>query len=300
MLVEASQVVKISSYLEYAFVLGGQTATRINIFWLSWGTLVALGNVTKSLLSGLDPEASKVGNASAIQELRPVYEEEKIILNPWLASFYIMWSFLIWVNSTKSTVAGEKHWLTLTAAAAAKSLQSYPTLCDPIDSSPPGSPIPEILQARTPNWSDHIFFLIESILYKGHPQVNKWQKRLYILGFRFSISPSIEYSGLISFRTDWFELPAVQGTLKSLLQHHCSKASILGRSAFYLIQLSYLYMTTGKTIALTKCTFAIKVMSLIFINMLTRFIIAFLPRSKHLLTSWLQSTTHMYKLRAYY
>lgn len=81
-MVEASQVVKISSYLEYAFVLGGQTATRINIFWLSWGTLVALGNVTKSLLSGLDPEASKVGNASAIQELRPVYEEEKIILNP--------------------------------------------------------------------------------------------------------------------------------------------------------------------------------------------------------------------------
>ena len=104
----------------------------------------------------------------------------------------------------------------------------------------------------------------------------------------FSISPSNEYSGLISFRIDWFDLLAVQGTLKSLLQHYGSEASVLQHSAFFMVQLSHLYMTTGKTIALTKCTFAGKVMSLLF-NMLSRFVIAFLPRSKGLLISWLQS-----------
>ena len=106
--------------------------------------------------------------------------------------------------------------------------------------------------------------------------------------FSFSISPSIEYSGLISFRVDWLDLLAVQGTLKSLLQHHSSKASILQRSAFFMVQLSHPYMTTGKTIALSTWTFVGKVMSLLF-NMLSRIIIAFLPRSKHLLISWLQS-----------
>ena len=100
--------------------------------------------------------------------------------------------------------------------------------------------------------------------------------------------PSTEYSGLISFRTDWFDHPAVQGTLKSLLQHHSSKASILWHSAFFINQLSHLYMTTGKTIALSRRTFVGKVMSLLF-NMLSRFVMAFLPRSKHLLISWLQS-----------
>ena len=104
----------------------------------------------------------------------------------------------------------------------------------------------------------------------------------------FSISPSNEYSGLISFRIDWFDLFAVQGTLKSLLQHHSSKASILWCSAFSIVQLSHPYMTTGKTIALTRQTFVGKVMSLLF-NMLSRFVIAFLPRSKCLLISWLQS-----------
>ena len=106
--------------------------------------------------------------------------------------------------------------------------------------------------------------------------------------FSFSISPSSEYSGLISFRIDWFDLLAVQGTFKSLLQHHSSKASILWRSAFFIGQLSHPYMTTGKTIALTRHTFVGKVMSLLF-NMLSRFLIAFLPRSKCLLISWLQS-----------
>ena len=105
--------------------------------------------------------------------------------------------------------------------------------------------------------------------------------------FSFSISPFNEYSGLISFRIDWSDLPAVQGTLKSLLQHYSSKASILQCSAFFLVQFSHPYMTTGKTIALTIWTFVGKVMSLLF-NMLSRLVILFLPRSKCLLISWLQ------------
>ena len=106
--------------------------------------------------------------------------------------------------------------------------------------------------------------------------------------FSFSISHSNEHSGLISFRMDWLDLFAVQGTLKSLLQHHSSKASILRRSAFFIVQLSHPYMTTGKTIALARWTFVDKVMSLLF-NMLSRLVITFLPRSKHLLISRLQS-----------
>ena len=106
--------------------------------------------------------------------------------------------------------------------------------------------------------------------------------------FSFSISPSNEYSGLISFRIDWLDLLAVQGTLKSLLQRHSSKASILWCSASFIVQLSYAYMTTGKTIALTRCTFFGKVISLLF-NMLSRLVITFLPRRKRLLILWLQS-----------
>ena len=106
--------------------------------------------------------------------------------------------------------------------------------------------------------------------------------------FSFSISPSNEYSGLISFRMDWFDLHAVQGTCKSLLQHHSSKASILQHSAFFIIQLSHPYMTIGKTKALTRQTFVGKVISLLF-NMLSMLVITFLPRSKHLLISWLKS-----------
>ena len=105
--------------------------------------------------------------------------------------------------------------------------------------------------------------------------------------FSFSIIPSKEHPGLISFRKDWLDLLAVQGTLKNLLQHHSSKASILQRSAFFTVQLSHPYMTTGKTIALTRWTFVGKVMSLLF-NMLSWLVITFLPRSKHLLISWLQ------------
>ena len=113
---------------------------------------------------------------------------------------------------------------------------------------------------------------------------SRWPK---YWSFCFSINPSNAYSGLISFRIDWFDLLAVQGTLKSFLQNHSWKASILWCSAFFMVHLSHLYVTTGKTIALTIWTFVTKVMSLYF-NALSRFVIAFLPKSKHLLISWLQ------------
>ena len=106
--------------------------------------------------------------------------------------------------------------------------------------------------------------------------------------FSFNISPSSEYAGLISFRMDWLDLLAVQGTLKSLLQHHSSKASVLQCSVFFIVQLSHPFMTTGKNIALTRWTFVGKVMSLL-LNMLSSLVMTFLPRSKHLLISWLQS-----------
>ena len=113
----------------------------------------------------------------------------------------------------------------------------------------------------------------------------RWPKYWH---FSFSISPPKEHPGLISFRMEWLDLLAVQGTLRSLLQHHNSKASAVWRSAFFTVQLSHPYMTTGKTIALTRRTFVGKVMSLLF-NMLSRLVITFLPRSKRLLISWLQS-----------
>ena len=112
--------------------------------------------------------------------------------------------------------------------------------------------------------------------------------------FSFSISPSNEYSGLISFGMDWLDLLAVQGALKSLLQHHSSKASILQHSVFFIAQLSHPYMTTGKTTALTRQTFVGKAMSLLF-NMLSRLVIAFLPRSKHILISWLHSPSTVFR-----
>ena len=108
------------------------------------------------------------------------------------------------------------------------------------------------------------------------------------MAFQFSISPSNDHSELISFRIDWLDLLEVQGTLKSLLQHHRSKASIFQHSAFFIVQISHPYMITGKTIASTRWTFVGKLMSLLF-NMLSRLVIAFLPRSKRLLISWLQS-----------
>ena len=119
----------------------------------------------------------------------------------------------------------------------------------------------------------------------------RWPKN-----WSFSISPSNEYSGLMSFRIDWLDLLAVQGTLKSLLQHHSSKASILQSSVFFMVQLSHLYMITGKTIALTLRTFVSKMMPLIF-NMLPRFFITFLPRNKNVLISWLQSPSRVISVK---
>ena len=123
----------------------------------------------------------------------------------------------------------------------------------------------------------------------------KWPK---YWSFSFSISPSNEYSGLISFRVDWLDLLVVQGTFKSLLQHHRSEALILWCSAFFRVQLSHLYITTEKTIALTRWTFVGKVMCLLY-NMLSRLVITFLPRSKCLLISWLQSPIPPLKLGSY-
>ena len=128
-------------------------------------------------------------------------------------------------------------------------------------------------------FSSNRVFSKESVLHIRWPKY--WS-------FSFNIRLFNEHSGLISFRMDWLDILIVQGTLKSLLQHHSSKASILWRSAFFTVQLSHPYMTTGKTIALTRLTFVGKVMSLLF-NMLSRLVITFLPRSKHLLISWLQS-----------
>ena len=137
----------------------------------------------------------------------------------------------------------------------------------------------------------HLLLLLPSIFSRIRVFSNKsalhsrWPN---YFNFSFNISPSNEYSGLISFRMDWLDLLAVQGTLKSLLQHHNSKASILWCSAFFIVQHSHTYMPTGKTIALTRQIFVGKVMSLLF-NMLSRLVIAFLPRSQCLLISWVQS-----------
>ena len=139
----------------------------------------------------------------------------------------------------------------------------------------------------------HPFLLLPSIfpsirVFPNESAVRiSWPK---FCSFSFSIIPSNEYLGLISFRMDWLDLLAVQGTLKSLLQHHSLKASILWHSAFFMVQISHPYMATRKTMALTRWPFVSKAISLLF-NMLSRFLIAFLPRSKHLLISWLQSSS---------
>ena len=182
--------------------------------------------------------------------------------------------------------------------------QSCLTLCDPMDWSTPGLPSITNSQSLLKRMSfesvmpsNHLIlccplllppsiFLSIRVISNEPLLCIRWPK---YWSFSFSISPSNEYSGLISFKMDWLDLLAVQGTLKSLLQHHSSKTSILRPSAFFIVQLSHPYVTTEKTIALTGWNFVYKVMSLVF-NMLSRLIIAFLPRSKCLLISWLQST----------
>ena len=183
-------------------------------------------------------------------------------------------------------------------------LPSRVQLYNPKDCSTPGLPVPHhfpkfaqvhvhyIGDAIQPSHPLMPSFLLPSII----PSIRDFSNELSVCirwpkywSFSFSISPSNEYSGLLSFKFDRFDLPAVQGTPRSLLQHHSSKASILWRSAFFTVQLSKFWdMTTGKTIALTVQTFVGRVMSLLF-NTLSRFVIAFLPRNNHLLSSWLQS-----------
>ena len=175
--------------------------------------------------------------------------------------------------------------------------QSCPTLCDLMDHSTPGFPVHHLLLEFTQTHVHRVSDAIQPshpLLFPSPPAFNlsqhqglfKWMSSLHRVenywSFSFSISPSNEYSGLISFRINWFDLLAVQGTLKSLLQHHSSKASTLWCSAFFIVQLSYLYVPTGKTIALTRWIFVGKAMSLLF-NMLSRLVIAFIPRSKCLL-----------------
>ena len=181
--------------------------------------------------------------------------------------------------------------------------QSDPTLFYPMDFSTSGFPVdhqlPKLAQIHghcvgdaiqqshplsAPSPLASIFCSIRAFSNESVRRI-RWPK---CWSFNFSISPSNEHPGLISFRMDWLDLLAVQGTLKSLLQHHGSKASILQRSVFFMVQLSHPFVTIGKTISLTRWTFLGKIMSLLF-NMLSRLVIAFLPRSKRLLISWMQS-----------
>ena len=180
--------------------------------------------------------------------------------------------------------------------------QSCLTLCDPMNRSMPGLPVhhqlPEFTQTHVHWVGDAIqpshplscvlltsIFTNIGVFSNESALLNRWPK---YRSFSFNISPSNEHPGLISFRLDSLDLLAVQGTRKSVLQHHSSKASILWHSAFFTVQLSHPHMTMGKTIALTRQIFVDKVMSLLF-NMLSRLVITFLPRNKHLLISWLQS-----------
>ena len=177
-------------------------------------------------------------------------------------------------------------------------VQPCPTVCDPMNRSMPGLLVHhqlKLMSMESVMPSSHLILccpllLLPSIFSSIRVFLNesalcmRWPR---FWSFSFSISPSNEHPGLIFFRIDWFDLLAVQGTLKILLQHHSSKASILC-SAFFIVQFSHPYKTTGKTIALTRRIFVGKVMSLLF-NMLSRLVITFLPRSRHLLISWLQS-----------
>ena len=182
---------------------------------------------------------------------------------------------------------------------------SCPTLCDPLTAAPQASlsitnfpSLLKLMSIKSVMPSNHLILCQPLLLPPSiFPSIRVFSNESVVCirwpkywSFSFSISPSNEYSGLISFRMYCLDLLAVQGTLKSLLQHHSSKASILQCSAFFIVQFSHPYMTTGTTIALTRWTFVGKIMSLLF-NMLSRLVITFLPRSKCLLISWLQSNT---------
>jgi len=221
--------------------------------------------------------------------------------------------FLIWlVKWETATFRGQNFWMAcvlqlyyLCSHQIRSVAQSCPTLCDPMNRSTPGLPV----HHQLPKFTETHIHQVSDAIQPSHPlsfpsplapnpsqhqSLFQWVNsshevaKVKYWSFSFSIIPSKEIPGLISFRMDWLDLLAVQGTLNSLLQHHSSKASILWRSAIFTVQLWHPYMTTGKTIALTRWTFVGKVMSLL-LNMLSRLVITFLPRSKHLLISWLQS-----------
>ena len=181
--------------------------------------------------------------------------------------------------------------------------QSCPTLCDPMDCSKPGllvhhqhPQLPQLMSIELVMPPNHLILCPPLLLLLSiFPSIRVFSNKSVLhlrwpkyLSFSFTISPSNECAGLISFIMDWMDLLVVQGSLKSLLQHHSSKASVLWQSAFFMVQLSHSYTITGKTIDLTRWTFVGKVMSLLF-NMLSRLVIAFLPRRKGLSLSWLQS-----------
>ena len=209
--------------------------------------------------------------------------------------------YICWENlSLKIECGGGEKSKSVQFSSVAQSCQ---TLCDPMNRRMPGLPVHQPNPGFTKNHVHQVGDAIQpshplsspsppALNLSQHQGLFKWvsssNEVAKYWNFSFSISPSNENPGLISFRMDWLDLIAVQGTLKSLLQHNSSKASILQCSAFFIVQLSHPYMTTGKTIALSRRIFVSKVMFLLF-NMLSMLVIAFLPRSKHLLISWLQS-----------
>ena len=215
--------------------------------------------------------------------------------------YYIIWSNINFVlegirEFTHLFIYFSFHLFIHSFISISSVAQSCLTLCDPMDCSTPGFPVHHQLLELAQSPSNHLILCCPLLLLPSiFPSIRVFSNELVICSrwlkywsFSFSISPSNEYSELISFSMDWFDLPTVQGTLKSLLQHHSSKASILQCSAFFIVQLLHPYMTTGKIIALTRWIFVGKVMSLLS-NMLSRLVIAFLPRSKRLLISRLQS-----------
>ena len=200
-----------------------------------------------------------------------------------------------------SCVCSKTHWCQLHRSVQRLSeVWLFATHESQHDRSPCPSPTPRVYSNSGPLSQWHHLTISSSVIpyfpwpqsFKKHQNLFQWVSSSHEVAkywsFSFSISPSNEHPGLISFRMDWLDLHAVKGTLKSLLQHHSSKASILRRSAFFIVQLSHPYMTTTKIIALTRRTFVGKVMSLHF-NMLSSLLITFLPRSKRLLISWVQS-----------
>ena len=232
-----------------------------------------------------------------------------VVLTPLSTVFYLTWIYLSLNSLLYSTDLFEYLYIFITPSLILSVSQSVQSLSRVQLFATPWNAALQASLSITTSRSSHKLMSIKSVMPSSHlilcrpllllppipPSIRvfsnestlcmRWPK---YWSFSFNISPSNEHPGLISFRMDWLDLLAVQGTLKSLLQHHCSKASILRLSAFFTVQLSHPYMTTGKTIALTRRTFVGKVIPLL-LNMLSRLVITFLLRSKHLLISWLQS-----------